>query len=402
MRNLRLASAALAMAISIPSIAQTAKKIDAATGSVTGIVSCADTNAPARFAVVTLERVPEGTAESPEKEHEMPPMNATATTDLDGRFVLEKVPVGRYFVIGLLSGYMGPLSRFDREELRQPSADALKQMLQTVPTVSVEMNQVAQVNLRLDHATELSGTVLYDDGSPAIHLPVHLFHKDKNGEITPVDGLLLSSSALFGSENNTDDRGRYSIIGVPPGEFVVSVSMQTTKMEVGGLIGRGLSFGRSGGGGQLHIYTGNKFRLKQAKLIKAGEGEQLGGIDITIPLATLHTVKGTVTAKRDGHALSGGTVSLVTADDQTQTQFAEIDQEGHFELPYVAEDRYTLRALGGQDVELIQRHQFNSNYTEAKVLKTYAEAEIPLTVQGDVSSIEIAVPDTPTPKAATY
>ena len=37
---------------------QAAKKGEPATGTVAGSVSCADTNAPARFALVTLQRVP--------------------------------------------------------------------------------------------------------------------------------------------------------------------------------------------------------------------------------------------------------------------------------------------------------------------------------------------------------
>lgn len=67
------------------------KKIEAPGGSVSGVVICADTNAPARFAVVTLESLP------PEKQTtgNKPTVNwsdgglgtnATATTDLEGRF----------------------------------------------------------------------------------------------------------------------------------------------------------------------------------------------------------------------------------------------------------------------------------------------------------------------------
>jgi len=397
-----LLSAALLIGLSMTAHGQgTARKGETAAGTVTGTVTCADTNAPARFAVVTLERVPQENAGQIKKMPDGDMMNSTATTDLEGRFVIEKVPVGRYFVVGLLPGYMGPLSRFDREDLAKMSSETLKAMLKLVPTVSVEPNQVAQTSLRLDHASELSGTVLYDDGSPAIHLLIHLLHKDKNGEITSVDGLLISGAGLFGAETMTDDRGRYAIIGVSPGEYVVSVSMKLDKIALGGVLGGGLSINLLGSGsGEVRIYSGSKFRLKDAKLIEVGEGEQLGGLDITIPLAGLHQVRGVVTAKRDGHPLNKGQVALLYADDRNPVQYADVDREGYFEFPYVPEDRYILRASGGEDIELIQKHEFNSNFTEEKMLRSYGEVEIPLTVQADISTLELAAPDARVAKTA--
>ena len=319
-------------------------------------------------------------------------MNATATTDLEGRFVLEKVPAGRYFVVGILSGYMGPLSRFDHDDLKKMSEETQKELLKSVPTVSVEPGQVAQASIRLDHASELGGTVLYDDGSPAIHLKVRLVRKKKSGEIGSMDGIMIPG---FGSEVETDDRGRFRLIGVPPGEYSISVSMRLEKVAFSGLIGEGgLSVNIWGDeGGEVKIYGGNKFRQKDAKITKVGEGEQLGSLDITIPLAGLHMVRGTVTAKRDGHSLNKGRVQLLYADDRKEAQYAELDREGNFALPYVPEDKYILRATGGEDTELIHKHEFNSNFTEVKTLRNYGEVEIPLTVQAEMSAVELAVPD---------
>jgi hypothetical protein len=261
--------------------------------------------------------------------------------------------------------------------------------------VSVEAGQVAQASIRLDHASELSGTVLYDDGSPAIHLSVQLLRKAKNGELAAVDGVLISGAGLFGSEVRTDDRGRYALFGLPPGDYEVSVEMQPRKYELAGMLGGGgRSLGSSSdGGGEVMIFTGNKLRGKDAKVIKVGEGEQLGGLDITIPLAGLHVVRGTVTAKRDGHPLNKGRVQLLYADDRKEAQYAELDREGNFALPYVPEDKYILRAVGGEDTELIQKHEFNSNFTEEKTLRNYGEIEMPLTVQAEMSAVELAVPD---------
>ena len=405
MHRLSMAFAAVLIATAVAATqAQTAqKKAELATGAVVGQVSCSDTNAPARFAAVTLERIPDENEQADKaKEHPQDgelAMNATATTDLEGRFTMEKVPAGRYFVVGILSGYMGPLSRFDHDDLTKITEQTRKEMLRLVPTVTVEAGQTAQVVLRLDHASELSGTVLYDDGSPAIHLQVKLLRKKKNGEIASMDGIIIPG---FGAQVETDDRGRYRLIGLPPGEYAIVVTMRLEKVAFAGLLGNGgLSISSSCcEGGEVSIYSGSKFRKKEAKTIKVGEGEQLGGIDITIALTGLHKVQGAVTAKRDGHALNKGTVSLSYEDDGQEAQYAAVDRDGNFEFPYVPEDRYILRLSGGEDVDLIQKHQFNSNFTEEKTLRKYGPAEMPLLVQADMTSADLAAPDLSDTKAA--
>jgi len=387
----------------MPVLAQKQQVSEARTGSVIGTLTCADTNAPARFAVVTLERVP---AEKDEAVKAAPPpkdgefsMNATATTDLEGHFVLDKVPAGMYFVIGILSGYMGPFAHFDHDDVMAMSEATRKEMLQRIPVVHVEAGQTAQVELRLEHASELSGTVLYDDGSPAIHLRVRLLRKTKTGELASMDGIVIPG---FGAQVETDDRGRFRFIGIPPGEYAISAAMRLEKTAFAGLLGgKGLSIDVWGdSGGEVKVYSGSKFRMKEAKTTKVGEGEQIGGLDITIPLAGLHRVQGTLTAKHDGHPLSHGRVSLLFDDDETEAQSTEIDREGNFEFPYVPEGRYRLRASDAEDVELIQKHEFNSNFTEEKPLKKYGQAEMPLLVQGDVSGLELATPDLTETKAS--
>ena len=374
-------------------------KVDPATGSVSGTVTCADTNAPARFALVTLERVPGESAEPVQQKGRRLVMNATVTTDLDGHFALDKVPAGRYFVVAALPGYIDALSRFDHDDLKKLSDETRKAMLKAVPTVSVEPGQVAQAAVRLEHASELGGTILYDDGSPAIGLNVKLFWKAKDGSIQSMDGFLIAG---FGSEVQTDDRGHYRFIGIAPGEYAVSVSVKVVKTELGGMIGgAGLSINTSSdGGGEVSIYSGNVFRPKDAKVTKLAEGEQVGGVDVTIPLASLHLLKGTLTAKRDGHALNRGRVELLYADDRSAAQYAEVDNDGGFLMPYVPEGNYILHVKGGADVEFTSRHQFNSNFTDEHVVRRYGQVDVPVTVTAEMSGLELAAPDLAVTKAA--
>jgi len=381
---------------------QPTKKAEAATGSVTGSVSCADTNAPARFAVVTLQRVPEEVSETGKQERDGPAMNPTATTDMDGRFFLDKVAPGRYFVVGGLAGYLNPLSRFTERQLQQMSDETGRELARTVPIVSVAPNQGASVSLRLEHASELSGTVLYDDGSPAVSLDVRLLHKDKDGRLSELRVGLVNGLGVSGSTSFTDDRGRYRMIGAPAGEYTVIATLPTQRVSLGGLFGGGISVsvvGQEGSG--LSIYLGDTFRKKDAKTIKVGDGEQVGGLDITIPGNGLHAVRGVVTAKRDDHALSQAHIELLYADDREVVRSVDVhDEGGEFEFSYVPVGQYILRLSGAADTERVERHEFNSNFTENRTLRMYGETELPLLVQGDMSGVDLAAPDLPAAKAA--
>ena len=368
----------------------TTKKPESTTGTVSGSVTCADTNAPARFAVVILQRMPEEVSASGKNEKEEAGMNPTATTDMEGRFFLDKVPSGHYYVVGSLAGYLNPLAKFSERQLQKMSNETRKELAKAVSIVSVAANQGTAVNLRLEHASELSGTVLYDDGSPAVGLEVKLLRKDKDGKLADLKMDAMNGLGLFGSLATTDDRGHYRMIGAPSGEYAVSASLPT-------------QVGQEGSG--LSIYYGDTFRKKDAKTAKVGEGDQVGGLDITIAGNGLHSIRGTAVAKLDGHPVSRAHVELLYADDRELIRTEEIGREdehedGSFEFSYVPAGQYILRLVDAIDVETTEHHKFNSNFTEEKLIRRYDVAEVPLTVQGDVNGVELAAPTVATNKAS--
>ena len=153
--------------------------------------------------------------------------------------------------------------------------------------------------------------------------------------------------------------------------------------------------------GEITIYSGNKLRRQEAKISKVGEGERVSGLDIVIPLASLHAVRGTLTAKRDGHALNRGYVELLFADDRTEAQRAEVDQDGSFLMPYVLEGKYVLVARGGADVNSEHRPgDLGLILIDTKVRASYADAELPLTVAGEAIEVVLAASDVETKKVA--
>ncbi len=402
----RLICGSILLAISTAAFGQgTTKKPESTTGTVSGSVTCADTNAPARFAVVTLERMPEEVSESGKKDKQEPTMNPTTTTDMEGRFFLDKVPVGHYYAVGRLAGYLNPLARFSEQQLQKMSDDTRKELAKAVPMVSVGANQGAAVSLRLEHASEISGTVLYDDGSPAVGLEVKLLRKDKEGKLVDLKMGAMNGLGLFGSTSTTDDRGHYRMIGVPSGDYTVSASLPTQTFSLAGLFGDESLTVVSQEGGGLSIYYGDTFRKKNAKIAKVGEGDQVGGLDITIAGNGLHSIRGTAVAKLDGHPVSRAHVELLYADDRELIRTEEIGREnehedGSFEFSYVPAGQYILRLVDAIDTEKIERHEFNSNFTDEKLIHRYDVTELPVTVQADVSGVELAAPETAGTKVA--
>jgi hypothetical protein len=395
MDNRRLICGSILLAFSGAAFGQgTTKKPEATTGTVSGSVTCADTNAPARFATVTLERMPEEVAETGKKEKDGSGMNPTATTDMNGRFFLDKVPAGHYYAVGSLAGYLNPLAQFSEQQLQKMSDETRKELAKLVPMVNVGPNQGAAVSLRLEHASELSGTVVYDDGSPAVGLEVQLLRKDKDGKLADLKEGAVNGLALFGVGALTDDRGHYRMIGVPSGEYAVSATLPTQTISQAGLFG-GESLtvvGQEGSG--LSVYYGDTFRKKDAKIAKVGEGDQVGGLDITIAGNGLHVLRGTVAAKQDNHALGQAHVELLYADDREVVRSVDVhDAGGGFEFSYVPDGQYILHLSGAADIEKVEHHEFNSNWTENNVTRKYGEVELPLTVQGDMNGVELVAPD---------
>lgn len=145
--------------------------------------------------------------------------------------------------------------------------------------------------------------------------------------------------------------------------------------------------------GALTVYLGNVYRKREAKLVKVGEAETVGGVDITIALAGLSSVRGVVVAARDGHTINKGRVVLVYPDDQEQVRSVEVQADGSFQMTYLPQEKYLLRVLGAADAEEVTRSEGNYSYSEEKVVHSYGEAEQAVTVAGDLTGLELAVPE---------
>ena len=287
----------------------------AATATVTGHVTCADTNTPARLAIVVLRPVP--AAKSADSAAASKPVEARRVqTLLDGTFFLPGVAPGTYFVLASLAGYISPLAVLgvSNEDLLEPTAELRKRIVERVPTITVDTNGSASINISLERAAAVSGTILYDDGSPAPGVEVKLRER-KEGKWVQVHN--VAGDGMGSGNSVTDDRGNFRITGLPPlKEAIVETDLSIQNST--------LHFSKDGfstyGGPSftLAFYSGSALRLSDAKPFQLTMGEERSGEDVLLPLSKLHKVQGVLLSKRDGHVLNMGSVSLLFADDRTQ------------------------------------------------------------------------------------
>lgn len=373
-------------------------------GSVTGHVFCGDTLRPARLAKVSLVAVPKdtqpGSKDSKEEElFGLKPAGEPIETSLDGRFTLRNVRPGEYYVVVDMEGYLLPLSDFSARELQHPDEATKARLAQRLHRISVAPEQATNEEIRLERGASVSGTVTYDDGSPASGLGVSILTKGADGKWETGIGTRYRASFGFG---NTDDFGHYRMTGLPPGEYVAEVDLAlneytSTTGPMPGSPEKTMTTRMSNTRFELPIYSGNVWRRTTAVAFTLGAGEQRTNADLQFPLSKLHKVTGQVLA-RDGHAVNAGRMTLLNADDKTKVTETEVETADHqFHLEFVPEGDFQLKV--GQARDVVQVQVANApGYTprfheESRTVRTYGEAERELKVQGDASDLVMTVPD---------
>jgi hypothetical protein len=366
------------------------KKPDPTKGVVMGIVLCADTGKPARFATVTLSATPKANAKADAIGDQNTPLPATETaiTDLNGRFRIEAVEPGRYYAFATQEGYLDPLNGLDFARLdalgtdKERNLDAIDQWKDHMVELTASVHRTTEISLTMERAAEIGGTVTFDDGSPAIGMHFQLFRKTAKSGLTEV-GLALFDG--WSTRAVSDSHGHFSATSLPAGEYAVCALMPFDTQDAA-----------------PRVCMGNTFRKKDAATIKVAAGETAAGEDIVIPLSGLHAVAGTVTALADGHALGRGTVRLLYADDREKARETSILDDGSFSLQYVAEGKYILAVSGAQDAEqkAAEPVPYNSQAAAQKPapVARYIDKEIPLMVLSDMDDIQVQLATAPPDK----
>jgi 5-hydroxyisourate hydrolase-like protein (transthyretin family) len=373
------------------------------TGIITGHVLCADTQRPARLAEVKLVRVPtkDDAKIDPKKTSfsDSAPAGDAVETSLDGSYTLRNVKPGQYYVVVDKEGYLLPLAAFSLKDLADPDVETKARIANAIHIVTVLPNQTASEDVTLERGASVSGTVLYDDGSPASGIGISILAKDKDGKWTPIKAFRYRSNYGFLS---TDDNGHYRLAGLPPGEYATQANLALSDHEtsIGPMPGNPsatvqMNFTKTRF--SLPLYSGDVLHKPDAKAYTLGTGEARAGEDLVFPLAKLHKVGGQLLA-RDGHALNAGKIELLYPDDNSKMTEADVQyDDSAFHLEFVPEGDFLLKVSDAKDVTKSQIEN-PAGYTprfheETKTLKTYGSTQQPLSVKGDMSGVIAMVPE---------
>jgi protocatechuate 3,4-dioxygenase beta subunit len=181
----------------------------AGTGSITGVVLAADTWLP----VAARVRVTSPT---------MWYLGFETTTDVDGNYRLDSLASGSYLVQAHAEGFV---SEYFDDAIDFPTA---------TPVLVQEPAETAGIDFALDRAGSIAGLVLGRDGQPFEGANVTAWSGspwDSTGVVPPDsswgDGGIGSDGSWIGSwrgafSAGTDADGRYRIVGLPPGSYLVS------------------------------------------------------------------------------------------------------------------------------------------------------------------------------------
>jgi hypothetical protein len=362
------------------------------TGTVTGHVYCADTNAPARMASVQLKPVKEIAPRPGTDPHDIGlPANGVVETALDGSFAIPNVAPGSYYVIVTASGYLSPHPHDDNSDdsddaKTKPSAS---KPLATISRVDLTADQTANIDIRLERGAAVSGNIRFDDGSPATNVPVQLLRKSKDRwEALPTGdyGAFAMPSSLM-----TDDLGRYRIGGLRDGEYLLMATLIHLDLTPPDLRGPGLSGALRS---VLPVYSGDTMRKSEAVSFKLGRGEDRAGVDIAIPLSKLHSISGVVTAASNGHPINSGDITVEDPVDKETVANGQLDSDGAFHLDGVPEGSYTLRVKNACDRQNQQVSVAGGmNISSEKIAHRYGDLEQPLKIEGDIPNLVLSVPE---------
>jgi 5-hydroxyisourate hydrolase-like protein (transthyretin family) len=218
-------------------------------------------------------------------------------------------------------------------------------------TVTLEAtSNISDVALRVGRTGSISGTVRDDAGDPVVGMPVRAFRKIV---------MNLRPTAASGPPVLTDDRGEYRLHGLVPGEYVVcACADKPLAIDPQFLPVMGLTLGNAAKvSSDLEdtvqtfppTYFPGSTRGTDAQVVKLDQGDDRGGIDITLYGVKPYTISGTVT-EQGGPPRSPIQVRLYPDGGLSGAMFISESEpvvtapDGTFKLDGIAPGRYILGA----------------------------------------------------------
>lgn len=264
------------------------------------------------------------------------------STDLDGRFSFDALPADRYNVGASKLPYLGAV------------AGARRPVRPGAPVVVADKAQLTDVVIRLPLGAAISGTVFDLSGNPATNTQVSVLQRrTQNGEIV--------ISGVAGGNVQTDERGRYRVHGLAPGEYVVSasplsfgasVSRRLTDEDVDAVLSGRVTPEPTGPVPPFRnssSYFPGTARVAEAGTVLVAAGDDRAGVDFRLEAPSQSSIEGTVSTA-DGSPLPRTTVLLTTVAGSSPFSSGAsitVGADGRFGIAGQPPGRYALHARAG-------------------------------------------------------
>ena len=227
----------------------------------------------------------------------------SASTSTDGRFLLDKIPPGKYRLAANRSGYV----RYEFGA-RGPNRRGLD--------VTIGAGQkMAQIMMPLSPAATITGRVFDHDGEPLAYVVVQAMkYMYQDGERV----LNVTQTAM------TNDLGEYRLFWLQPGQYFVSTTYDSSPQRgaAGGARGRPVFLGPRGGNtgiesveatedeARIPIYYPGTADPQAAAPINLQTGTLFSGVDLTVSAVHTFTVRGQVISGATGQPIANVNVVL--------------------------------------------------------------------------------------------
>ena len=391
------AVAVVAMGVAVGAGAQQAPP----SGTISGHVTCSDTQRPARFATVLLFGVPATvTAPAPQVTDQNDDAQVTAAmkagmavlnsttyvmtqTDENGAFSATGVAPGDYYVFASVPGYVQPVNLV--KAALESGADP-KKPLPGVPTVHVSAARESLADVTVDRGAAISGRVAWEDGSPVTKATVTVVAEKGEKALPPQYSMLvIGSIGAGGVASITDDLGHFRIAGLAPGDYYVKAALQTKSqfsMQKGKM---NFNFSQLAAEKPLTVFAPAAFHQANAKAVTLTAGQSVEGEDVTINLMSLHSVSGQIASVEDHHAINSGIISLTDANDKDFSRSASVNDDGTFMVRFVPPGTYTLKVEDAADTVPSTKKPSKGlvNFDSDETVKSYDDTKQPVIVGDD-------------------
>jgi len=245
--------------------------------------------------------------------------SAVTTADGEGAFEFRNLLPGRFRVVATKPGFAA-LDPNPADAASPASTRAVELMRQETRE---------RVDLALARWGSVSGTIVDDAGAPVRGAGVQLLQIRYSRGRRRLGG--------GGALRLTDDRGRYRIFAVPPGQYVVSAA-------IGGAATADLS-------GYARSYYPGTPNAANAQFVPVARSQDLAGIDMALSRTRTARITGQVVNAAGAPSNPGSLTMIASANAASVVSVpsgARITGDGAFEFPNVPPGQYVIRADRGR------------------------------------------------------